>query len=79
MSKWDIRVRTTDVDVSAFSKYFLISFYYCSDTLKAFQMFDKDNDGTISVEELPAVLRYLGQNPSQKMVQEIMAEIDVDG
>ena len=42
-------------------------------------MFDKDNDGTISIDELPAVLRYLGQNPSQKMVQEIMAEIDIDG
>ena len=38
-------------------------------------MFDKDGDGTISVEELTIVLRSIGQNPTNEQVEEIIAEV----
>ena len=44
-------------------------------------MFDKDGDGTISVDELTIVLRSIGQNPSAEEVLEIIKEVgqEVDG
>ena len=42
-------------------------------------MFDKDGDGTISHKELGAVMRNLGQNPTEQELQEIINEVDADG
>ena len=33
---------------------------------EAFSLFDKDGDGTISINELGTVLRSLGQNPTEQ-------------
>ncbi|KAK2154774.1 hypothetical protein LSH36_258g05110 [Paralvinella palmiformis] len=46
---------------------------------EAFQMFDKDGDGTISTKELGIVMRSLGQNPTESELQEIINEVDIDG
>ena len=49
------------------------------DFLEAFEIFDKDGDGTISVSELGIVLRSLGQNPSDEEIEEMIKAVDKDG
>lgn len=46
---------------------------------EAFEMFDKDKDGTISAYELATAMRSLGQEPTDHEVQEMIAEVDLDG
>jgi len=43
-----------------------------------FRIFDKNGDGTISVDELRVVLRSLGHNPSEQQIQESFARVDTD-
>lgn len=42
-------------------------------------LFDKDEDGTISVTELAVVMRSLGQRPSENEVQDMINEFDANG
>ncbi|KAL3873879.1 hypothetical protein ACJMK2_036962 [Sinanodonta woodiana] len=46
---------------------------------EAFSLFDKDGDGDISVKELGSVMKSLGQNPSEKELEDMIREVDVDG
>ncbi|XWS53898.1 hypothetical protein CRYUN_Cryun10bG0039700 [Craigia yunnanensis] len=46
---------------------------------EAFCLFDKDGDGCITVEELATVIRSLGQNPTEKELQDMINEVDADG
>lgn len=46
---------------------------------EAFALFDKDNSGSISSNELATVMRSLGLSPSESEVTDLMNEIDVDG
>ncbi|KAL3874513.1 hypothetical protein ACJMK2_037519 [Sinanodonta woodiana] len=39
-------------------------------------MYDKDNDGLISTQKLGAVLRALGNNPTEIEIQEMIDEVD---
>ncbi|XP_002733157.1 calmodulin-like isoform X2 [Saccoglossus kowalevskii] len=50
-----------------------------SELKEAFSLFDIDGDGTINAKELGTVLRSLGQNPTDKEVEEMIEEVDVDG
>ncbi|KAL5248177.1 hypothetical protein ACHWQZ_G017377 [Mnemiopsis leidyi] len=45
----------------------------------AFQLFDKDGDGSISREEIETVLESLGQHVTPEDLDKILGEIDVDG
>ena len=44
-----------------------------------FAAYDDNNDGTINKEELEAVMKYMGLNPTKKELQEIMNKLDADG
>lgn len=46
---------------------------------EVFDLFDKNGDGFISGSELGMVLRALGQNPSEKDIQEALRQADKDG
>jgi hypothetical protein len=46
---------------------------------EAFSLFDKDGDGTIGNEELGAVMRQLGQHPTEAELQNMFLEFDADG
>ncbi len=49
-----------------------------ADFKEAFSLFDKDGDGTISAKELGIVMRSLGQNPTEKELQELINGADDD-
>jgi len=42
-------------------------------------LFDKDGSGAIDIDELTEVMKSLGQNPSRKELEEMIAEVDEDG
>ena len=46
---------------------------------QAFDLFDKNNDGKISSDELGRVLRTLGHNYSNDEVQEMISNVDTNG
>lgn len=46
---------------------------------QAFSLFDKSGSGTISKTELTALLRTMGQNPTDSEVNDMINEVDVDG
>jgi len=48
------------------------------DIINAFEIFDKNHDGTISINEFKHILMDLGQKFSEDEVNEIITEIDLD-
>ncbi|XP_066316287.1 calmodulin-like protein 4 [Miscanthus floridulus] len=46
---------------------------------EAFSLFDKNGDGCITMEELAAVTRSLGLDPSDQELNDMMSEVDTDG
>ncbi|MES1922360.1 calmodulin-like 3 [Bonamia ostreae] len=46
---------------------------------EAFELFDKNGDGTISALELGQVLRSLGQNPTESELNDMISEFDSNG
>lgn len=46
---------------------------------EAFQIFDKDGDGSITTKELGTVMRSLGQNPTEEELKNMIREVDADG
>lgn len=49
-----------------------------SEAKEAFALFDKDNDGCITTDELGTVMRALGKNPTEAEVSVLVKEIDPD-
>ena len=45
----------------------------------AFQLFDKDSDGKITTVELGDILKKLGYSPSDKDLQQMIQEVDLNG
>ena len=52
---------------------------FVSEFKEAFSIFDKDGDGTISTKELGIVMRSLGETKSDEQLEQMIAEVDVDG
>ena len=46
---------------------------------ETFLLFDKDKDGYISAKELGAVMRSVGQNPTETEIRDMINEVDTDG
>lgn len=46
---------------------------------QAFALFDKDGDGSITVDELGVVMRSLGQSPTESSLKQMIMEVDADG
>ncbi|PVD26763.1 hypothetical protein C0Q70_14441 [Pomacea canaliculata] len=51
----------------------------CDDMLEAFKVFDKDKNGSISPAEIRQVMASLGENLSDKEVNDMISEADTDG
>ena len=50
-----------------------------ADIREAFNLFDKDADGTIEKEELKKVLNDLGRSISDEELQDMIEDVDADG
>ena len=46
---------------------------------EAFEIFDKDKDGYITIKELGEIMKNLGQSPTDSELQDMINEVDVDG
>lgn len=53
--------------------------YVWTEYREAFDLFDKDGDGSITTSELGVVMRSLGQEPTVKELENMIKEIDEDG
>lgn len=42
-------------------------------------MFDRDGNGKITADEISSVMRSCGDEPSDKDLQEMLEEADIDG
>lgn len=49
------------------------------ETREAFMLFDKDNNGTIDVSELGAVMRSLNMSPTESELKDMINEVDGNG
>ena len=45
----------------------------------AFNLFDKDGDGTVSASELQTVMKAMGKRVSREEVEKMLAKVDKDG
>ena len=69
-----------DLIISAGDKYSVkITDEQLESFKETFMMFDKDGDGTVSTKELGAVMRSLGNNPTQEELEELIDDADRDG
>ena len=46
---------------------------------EAFNLFDKDGSGAVSIYELECIMRSIGMNPTKAKLQEMVEEVDLDG
>ncbi|KAJ2582921.1 calmodulin-like 3, partial [Coemansia sp. RSA 1836] len=46
---------------------------------RAFDLIDKDGDGSITAQELSTVLKPFGQNPAVKEAPKVISELDLNG
>lgn len=46
---------------------------------EAFEMFDKDQNGKISLKELKNIMKSLNQEPTEMELREMISEVDLDG
>jgi len=46
---------------------------------EAFEAFDKDRDGYITIKEISAYVKAIGQPPTEGEVKDMINEVDVDG
>ncbi len=52
---------------------------WCLEYKDAFEMFDKNKDGKITITELANVMRSLNLDPTEEELKEMIDEVDLDG
>jgi hypothetical protein len=53
---------------------------FCHPDLKqAFRLFDKEERGVVTTQEIGSVLRNLGLFPTEQELQQMLKDIDIDG
>ena len=57
----------------------ILPYSYFLEYRDAFKFFDKDGNGFITTRELGAIMRSLGQNPTEIELQDMVNEVDYDG
>lgn len=55
------------------------TFLYIAELMEVFNLFDKNQDGSIDVKELGDVMRGMGGNPTDAEIQQMMKEADSKG
>lgn len=50
-----------------------------SEFREAFEIFDRDQDGYITIHELAEIMRNLGDPPTEENIQDMISEVDIDG
>ena len=50
-----------------------------SEMAAAFMFFDKNGDGVITANEFGEIMRTVGENPTERELLEMIAEVDIDG
>ncbi|OWR53114.1 calmodulin like protein, partial [Danaus plexippus plexippus] len=74
-----IRRITKDLATRQISSEYGLTEEQVAEFKEAFMLFDKDEDGTITMAELGVVMRSLGQRPSETELRDMVKEVDQDG
>ncbi|KAK9696251.1 EF-hand domain pair [Popillia japonica] len=74
-----LRRLTSNLDVIQQSTEYGLSEDQVAEFKEAFMLFDKDEDGTITMAELGVVMRSLGQRPTETELRDMVNEVDQDG
>ncbi|CAH1179956.1 unnamed protein product [Phaedon cochleariae] len=74
-----LRRLTSNLDVQRSCSEYGLSEEQVAEFKEAFMLFDKDEDGTVTVAELGVVMRSLGQRPTETELRDMVDEVDSDG
>ncbi|CAG9826570.1 unnamed protein product [Diabrotica balteata] len=74
-----LRRLTSNLDVQQSCTEYGLSEDQVAEFKEAFMLFDKDEDGTITMAELGVVMRSLGQRPTETELRDMVNEVDQDG
>ncbi|CAH1956210.1 unnamed protein product [Acanthoscelides obtectus] len=74
-----IRKINDQEDIKRLSTEYGLSEEQVAEFKEAFMLFDKDEDGTITVAELGVVMRSLGQRPTETELRDMVNQVDSDG
>ncbi|KAK7863904.1 hypothetical protein R5R35_014476 [Gryllus longicercus] len=74
-----IRRLTSRYEVRTISSEYGLTEDQVAEFKEAFMLFDKDEDGTITMAELGVVMRSLGQRPTETELRDMVNEVDQDG
>nr|CAH7744806.1 unnamed protein product [Callosobruchus chinensis] len=74
-----LRRLTSDLDIKRTCSEYGLSEEQVAEFKEAFMLFDKDEDGTITVAELGVVMRSLGQRPTETELRDMVNQVDSDG
>uniref|UniRef100_A0AAR5PC58 EF-hand domain-containing protein n=1 Tax=Dendroctonus ponderosae TaxID=77166 RepID=A0AAR5PC58_DENPD len=70
---------TSELEIQQTSTEYGLSEDQVAEFKEAFMLFDKDEDGMITMAELGVVMRSLGQRPTETELRDMVNEVDQDG
>lgn len=60
-------------------KYNVFFLFFFAELREAFELFDKDGDGSITSAELLTVMNSLRQQATEEEIREMIEQVDIDG